>query len=377
VAYLVAVVLLTVSSLALCYYFDRSPKVVLRAAIRHLLKRPDTLEPMKGDAPYRRIKATHNAVHHPVLLNLETSEGSGQAAHPDVVHIPEGFGLKNWTYWMVCTPYPYAQSKFENPEIFVSYDGIFWMVPDGVDNPLVPTPKTAGDHNSDPDVVFYEKKLWLFYRETLRSKTPKKVPNQNTIYLMKSADGIRWSAPIGVLSEKTGTQLLSPAVIHDGTCFVMWTVEIHPGGLGLMRRISSDAVNWDPPEPCEIIGLDKGRHPWHIDVIREKDRLSAALVSYLGPSHSGGEGSRIHYAHSEDEGLIWSVSGFLFEQVYEFESQLQYRAGLQLLDEERQVYGLWYSAASLADMFSIAYVTLAREGNRLLSPKCDLRKTKR
>lgn len=365
-AYLVAALLMSAGSLVLCYGFDVSPKVVLRVVIRRLLKRQDKFRLTKRDSPYRRAGAGQNVLHRPVLLNLETSEGSGQATHPDVVYIPEGFGPQNWTHWMACTPYPCAESRFENPEVFVSYDGVSWVIPDGAQNPLVPAPKTAGDHNSDPDLIFHRDKLWLFYRETLRGKSPSKIPNENTIYLMKSADGIHWSAPISVLSEKTRTQLLSPAAIHDGSLFVMWTVEVQGGKLELMRRASSDAVNWDPPQPCEIIGLDKGRHPWHIDVIREKDRLSAVLISYLGLSRSGGEGSRIHYAWSEDQGLTWSVDGFLFEQIYEFESQLQYRGSLQLLDEERKIYGLWYSAASLADIFSIAYLRLVRAGGKLL-----------
>jgi len=310
-------------------------------------------------------------LHRPVLLNLDTSDGSGQATHPDVVHIPQGFGLKGWVYWMVCTPYPFAQSRFENPEIFVSCDGVSWATPDGVHNPLVPAPRTDGDHNSDPDMILHDGKLWLFYRETLRSKAPKKEPNENTIYLTKSADGMNWSKPVRVLSEKTGRQLLSPAVIHDGSRFVMWTVEARDEKLRLIRRTSLNAMNWNLPEPCDIIGLDQGRQPWHLDVIRDKDRLSALLISYLGPDHSGGEGSRIHYAYSEDEGLTWSAGGFLFEQVYEFESQLQYRGSLQLLDKERQVYGLWYSAASLRDMFSIGFLrmTRAEEGLRLCEPE--------
>ena len=358
--------MLFVCSFFLCLCFDISPGTVLQIAVKRLVSnRPQTRKTEKPNAPYQRVGGGQHEVHRPILLNLETSDGSGQATHPDVVHVPDGFGLKGCTYWMVCTPYPYAQSSFENPEVFVSYDGVSWAVPDGVHNPLVSTPKTAGGHNSDPDLVFHQDKLWLFYRETLRSKGPSRNPNENTIYVMKSADGIHWSAPIRVLSEKVGTQLLSPAVIHDGSLFVMWTVEVQGDKLGLMRRTSSDAVNWDPPEPCEIIGLDQGRHPWHIDVIREKDRLSAVLISYFGAGHSGGEGSRIHYAYSEDEGLTWSVDGFLFEQVYEFESRLQYRGSLQLLDEERQVYGLWYSAASLADVFSIGFVSLVRKGDRL------------
>lgn len=318
----------------------------------------------KPDTPYHKVGRVQNALHRPVLLNLETSDGSGQATHPDVVHVPEGFGLKGWTYWMVCTPYPFALSRVENPEIFASYDGISWIVPGGVQNPLVPAPKAIRDHNSDPDIIFHENKLWLFYRQTSYGNG-RKGPVENAIYVMKSGDGVKWSSPERILSEQTGTQLLSPAVIHDGSCFAMWTIEMRNRELTLMQRVSPDARNWSSPEPCQIIGLDKGRHPWHIDVIREASRLSAILVSYLGPGYSGGSGSRVHYAYSEDNGRTWFAKGFLLDQVYEFESQLQYRASLRLLDEERQIYGLWYSAASLANVFSIAYVDLVRIENCL------------
>jgi len=153
----------------------------------------------------------------------------------------------------------------------------------------------------------------------------------------------------------------------------MWTVEIHHGEPKLMRRSSSDAENWSSPEPCQIIGLHDGRHPWHIDVTREANRLSATLVSYLGPGNSGGSGSRIHYAYSEDSGGTWFADNFMLEQGYEFESQLQYRGSLRLLDEDLQVYGLWYGAASLANVFSIAYVSLTRVGSRLVPLPTALR----
>jgi hypothetical protein len=141
----------------------------LRKIARRLLDSAGVLRSVKGEAPYRRVGKASNGLHRPVLLNLETSDGSGQACHPDVLYIPGGFGSKRWTYWMACTPYPNKESSFENPEIFASYDGISWAMPDGAQNPLVPTPAGAGDHNSDPDVVFHENQLWLFYRETLRS----------------------------------------------------------------------------------------------------------------------------------------------------------------------------------------------------------------
>lgn len=160
----------------------------------------------RRDAPYRRVGKVLGELHRPILLNLETSDGSGQACHPDVLYIRGGFGSKKWPYWMVCTPYPYKDNRVENPEIFVSYDGIIWAGPDGGQNPIVATPKVAGDHNSDPDMVFYENQMWLFYRETQKSRAPGKTPDRNIIYLLKSKDGVQWTPPV------TG-RFVSPLVV--------------------------------------------------------------------------------------------------------------------------------------------------------------------
>jgi hypothetical protein len=227
----------------------------------------------------------------------------------------------------------------------------------------VPAPKLEGDYNSDPDLVFHENQLWLFYRQTVKSTMPVKPTETNKVYLQKSLDGVRWSPPVEVLSDTTGRQLLSPAVIHNGRQFMMWTVEMDRGALKLIRRSCSDGVNWNAPETGKFIGLDPGRQPWHLDVLAESNRLSAVLVSCTG---LGGSGTRIHYAYSEDDGLSWFANGFLLQQAYEFEANLQYRATLCKLDDRGSEYALWYSASSLTDVFSIAYVRMIRVGNILL-----------
>jgi len=56
------------------------------------------------------------------------------------------------------------------------------------------------------------------------------------VLLMKSPDGVRWSTPVEVLSEEPDSGLLSPAALHDGNCFWMWTGEVQDGELKLMRR---------------------------------------------------------------------------------------------------------------------------------------------
>src|SRR5262249_36993947 len=159
-------------------------------------------------------------------------------------------------------------------------------------------------------------------------------------------DGIRWSSPTKILSDNQGRELLSPAVLHDGSSFLMWTVEIHNSQLVFVGRTSSDAINWSEPIQCNVAGLAQNRHLWHLDVIAEQDRLSAILVSYVGLGASGGTGSRLHYAYSEDHGLTWIAHNFLLEQVFAFESKLQYRASLLASPYRPGEYDLYYSAAS-------------------------------
>jgi len=345
--------------IALSFRYDLTSRAVLFKILSRFGIHPELFRPSEFATPYQRLKNGSEVSHRPVLLNLETSDGSGQVTHPDVAYIPEGFGQSKWTYWMACTPYPHRNAQFENPEMFVSFDGINWAVPSGLKNPLVPSPVITGDHNSDPDILFHLDYLWLFYRQTIRSKTP----NENRLFHLKSRDGVRWSDPVEILFDKTGRELLSPAVIHDGRQFLMWTVEICGTEFKIVRRNSPNGVEWSAPVVCKLTGLEIPRHAWHIDVIRESERLSAALVSCVG---KGGAKSRIHYAFSEDQGLSWAIEGFMFDQIHEFEAAAQYRGSMLRREDQPATYDLWYSAECSRQLCSIAYLRLTRDRNRLL-----------
>jgi hypothetical protein len=358
-AYLFALVIAgLVAFLGLLLRFDLSPRIAMNRILRRFTNAPDLARASLSDAPYRQIKGVTTRLLKPLLLNIQTSDGSGQAAHPDVVYVPEGFGPQKWPYWMVCTPYPYGNDFFENPEVFASFDGINWEVPDGAKNPLVAPLSLKGDHHSDPDVVLHENQFWLFYRQTLRSRTP----TENRIYLMKSTDGSEWGRPVEALLDKNGTGLLSPAVIHDGNSFRLWMIERLEEKFVITLRLSEDGTNWSTARKCEVIGALRARNLWHIDVIQEQDRLSALIVTCTGQV---GEGSRIHYGHSFDQGETWHVGPFLFDQIYEFEASLQYRATLRKMQDDPAVYEVWYSAANSKYMWSIAYLRCVREGNNL------------
>ena len=107
-----------------------------------------------------------------VLIHVPTSDGSGEACHPSVADIPGGFG--GYRYWMANTPYPKNACKLENPELFASHDGLFWEVPSGVRNPLVPAP--AGDnrhYHSDPCLLHDRHQLLLYFRSSDEESRPR------------------------------------------------------------------------------------------------------------------------------------------------------------------------------------------------------------
>jgi hypothetical protein len=353
--FLLLLVVFLMSFLFLLVRGDLSPRIAVEKIRNRISKEPPLLLPSFRDAPYRRL-TVQPPRHHPVLLNLQTSEGTGQACHPDVAYIAEGFGSGRWRYWMVCTPYAYANFVHENPEIFVSHDGISWTIPDGVRNPLVSGPKGTWDYNSDPDMLFLNGKLWLYYRETRRVSGS----SESRIYLTVSGNGAHWTSPVEVLCARGNEALLmSPAVIHRNGTFHMWTVDRAANDLQVMRRESSDGLEWCAPVRCSVIGL-QGREPWHLDVTSEEERLSALLVSLKARPDW-----RLHYAYSLDGGNTWNVDGFLLEPAYEFEEALQYRATMLKTGSNPHTYRIWYSAGNRRQMFSIAHQAMSRENGKL------------
>ena len=358
---LVALLLAILVLLGFCAFLfllvrqDISPRIAMEKIRNRLAKLPSALLNF-NDVPYRRLPGK-TPRHHPTILNIPTSEGTGQAVHPDVAYAPEGFGKERWRYWMACTPYPYANFVFENPELFASHDGITWVIPEGTRNPIVPTPPGAMDHNSDPDLLFVDQKLWLYYRETRRGS----MPFEHRIFLVTSEDGVQWTSPREVVLDASDPAgLMSHAIIRQDSVFHMFTIGNTSTGFQLSRRESVDGLTWSQPVICSVAGVPAGRQIWHLDVIRETDRLSAIFVSEKNLfAH------RLHYGFSHDAGLTWQLNGFLLDPGYEFEEAFLYRATLLKRSSERNDYDVWYSAGNRRSALFIAYLRMFREGDTL------------
>lgn len=351
--------LLSVFNLILLRY-DKSPRAAFYAVLNRMpLRNQGIMGIMRSRTrSSNALEEYGRCLHHvPLLLFLETYEGSGQAVHPDVVLVAGGFGSAKWRYWMAVTPYPYGQDVFENPCIYASNDGVSWVIPDGLSNPIVNRPELQRCHHSDPSLIFWQGELWLYYRETRKRDGQE----ENRLFLTRSSDGVRWTTPVEVLSS-TSDGLASPTVVFDGECLVMWTVDSLCWPCTLQRRSSADGVHWGESLETPAKGIGPGRCPWHLDVVADAEGFRALLVSCIGP---GGQGARLHYSVSEDSGHSWLVRPFLLDQVHEFEQRLQYRAAIVRVPDIPELYEVWYSASDSNNVWSIAYLPMVELAGNL------------
>lgn len=234
--------------------------------------------------------------------------------HPDVEYFPKGFN--GYKYWMVFTPYfgilgESAESeRYENPTVVVSNDGLNWIEPKGISNPIQKAPapyecfpyiknKENRGFWSDVDWVFYQNQFYLYYRgnfistKTLSSRGAKNSNNKTklmknehrTIVRQRSSNGVKWNAlDIAYTSSKPyspeNSLLLSPTFIHNGEKFISYEVENNTGKKNfkgpdkayIIRRTSDDGLNFTDFKSSKIVNfnnkpwldINKNYSHWHI-----------------------------------------------------------------------------------------------------------------
>lgn len=221
-----------------------------------------------------------------MLLFVPTYDGSNQATHPDVLFFPEG--RKGLYFYLVMTPYPWSDNRYENPSLLVSHNGINFYEPVAGLNPLAPQPPY--DHNNDPDLIFnpLTESFNIFYLETMRPDS------QNTI-LLSSPDGIHWDKKTAVHYDLTKGDpfILSPAVIFVGSHFYMFYVKARSTSKTEINYITSlNGEQWTKDSVQTInTNFPSQFAPWHIDVFQDEDYFYmlccgpyADLNLYLGRS---------------------------------------------------------------------------------------------
>jgi len=225
---------------------------------------------------------------------MTTYDGSGQIVHPDFVRLPA-----SWTgdpLRLVATPYPGSDATLENPSLFTGSSGIAWTVPLGVTNPLV---RAVGSYLSDPDVVYdpIAGEMRVYYR---------RVTTENEIWMIRSADGVAWSAPV-LIVHAPNHLVVSPSIVRrDAGNWLMWAVNAGTSGCTgqsttVELRRSTDGLSWSSPETVTL--SDPDGFAWHIDVewMPSLDEYWAAYPVKLSGSCTT---DRLRLATSAD-GLHW------------------------------------------------------------------------
>lgn len=174
----------------------------------------------------------------------------GRWFNPDFVRSPTGvFGFP---HHLAITPYPSGNANYENPSIFVTTALVDrWLLEPGTPNPLV---KPTSGYLSDPDLVYVPetRELWLYYRQATSS---------NIIWLIRSSDGLTWTAPTEV-ARRPSHEIISPAVVRRGPGdWWMWSVNGGPAGCGgrstsVEVRRSMDGEHWSDRAPVQLVQPD-------------------------------------------------------------------------------------------------------------------------
>ncbi len=268
-----------------------------------------------------------------------------QVTHPDVVVMDEPWN--GYRYWAVYTPNVSGLSIYENPSIVASTDGVHWVEPTGLTNPIEVQPPNTRYHNCDADMIYNPKMNAMMAYWNWADDQAGGVGAEVRVRI--SYDGIHWGVPvtynsttrvwtapttaqerqvvsgatdfISVIRSAARYDMLSPTFVYDSyrDIFVMWAnntgdVGYNNGQNNYVRMwYSKDGITWgDPVRVNNFLGKDKSNRqlaPWHQDVqyIGELKEFLAASQCFSG---SNPDGSVLHLTKSKD-GVNWQQVGTL------------------------------------------------------------------
>lgn len=228
----------------------------------------------------------------PTRLTTPTYDGSGCTVHPDVVDMRTMHHRRSWggyRFWMAHTPFPLSNSNYENPSILASHDGLTWVTPAGLTNPLAATPATKW--NSDTDLVFDPAADQLAVMWRNEDYQPR---------LARSSNGVTWSTPVALTGWSASEEALSPALVRmeDGS-WVMFALS-HPSRYVWRWTAPTLEGPWAGP----VVGSGMPASAWHIDVIRWGGRFWA-IIDDGGEDKAGIPAENAIYVASSADGLAW------------------------------------------------------------------------
>lgn len=258
----------------------------------------------------------------PVELTIPTYDGSGQAVHPSVVRIPGKLG--GYEYWMAMTPYANGNAALENPSIVASNDGITWVVPDGLSNPVAgPSEDVQRYFYCDPELVYEHanNRLVLWYRYIDRTG------EDSRFFKRTSVDGVTWSeetvCSIGGAAIDANPNAFGIARDQLAGQWYMWESAMSTtyAPLEINRLVSTDGTTW---YRGEHIPLMLGGRNWHMSVFDECDGYHFLFSAYPRGQNGTSANHGLWYGFSRDgyrietDGapLLLPDSGFTADRIY-------------------------------------------------------------
>ena len=301
----------------------------------------------------------------------QTQKAEWDTTHPDVIDFAktskEGGKWGGYRYWMVLTPNQDGYSQYENPCLAASNDGVNWVVPNGIENPLSGVKhEPAGTHNCDTDLVYNpdSDELWVYYvwEQDSPAGTPSNLrlirvkEDGNSFAITSTTDGKPYER---LINSQYRYDMQSPAVVRrDANTWLMWSnnSDSDNSGNGWQSQVafvelytSTDGKNWTNKQSLADTLVLKGADgiasyiPWHLDVqwVESQNKYWGLFCAYP----KGGNTNRTYllFGTSED-GKTWTTypKPLLAPRDNKWDNNFIYRSTF-VYDDASGTLQVWYS----------------------------------
>ena len=268
-------------------------------------------------------------------LAMPTYDGSGQATHPKVLYFKNGWN--GYRFWMSYTPYPFENSSYENPCLAVSNDGVTWITPPGVTNPIEPKPIATNDYNSDSHIVMVGSNMELWWRAIIGVTA--------VIKRKISSDGINWSPTETMFTLGVG-DILSPALIYENGIYKIWYVNSNNSVYTIIYQESIDGKVWTNTKTLNIL-FTGGNHAWHLDCIKTNGKIE--LLIFVEPINA------LYYCSSYDN-INFTIPIEIMVGRYSttyFDNGSLYRSSLVVVDGQYYCYYCGITKTTMANWLAL------------------------
>lgn len=301
----------------------------------------------------------------------QSQKAEWDTTHPDVIDFAktskEGGKWGGYRYWMALTPNQDGYSQYENPCLAASNDGVNWVVPNGIENPLSDVEhEPAGTHNCDTDLVYNpdSDELWVYY--VWERDQPAGTPsNLRLIRVREKNDGFEITSTTDgkpyerLINSQYRYDMQSPAVVRrNANTWLMWSnnSDSDNSGNGWQSQVafvelytSTDGKNWTNKQSLADTLVLKGADgiasyiPWHLDVqwVESQNKYWGLFCAYP----KGGNTNRTYllFGTSED-GKTWTTyqKPLLAPRDNKWDNNFIYRSTF-IYDDASGTLQVWYS----------------------------------